>query len=215
MICGVDEAGRGPVLGPLVVGGICIESDAILRELCVKDSKKCTPKRRDELDAEIRKVARCELVILPAGEIDLLRDEMSLNRIEANLFATVIERLKPNTAYVDSADTDEERFGRIIRSELKFDVKIISQHKADETFPVVSAASIIAKVRRDAEVRMIEKEIGEPIGSGYPSDPATIAFIEKWINEKGNLPPHTRASWGTITKIRAKLGSRKLEDWMK
>lgn len=215
MICGVDEAGRGPVIGPLVVAGVCVGTDDKLKELHVRDSKKCTPKQREKLEPCIRNEAKCEVIVLPAGEIDLLRGEMTLNRIEAKLFATVIERLKPDIAYVDAADTDEENFAHMIRSELKTCPEIVSRHKADETYPVVSAASIIAKVRRDAEIRKIEDEIGEPIGSGYPSDPATIAFLEKWLKEKGSLPPHTRQSWSTILNIQKKLQSRNLEEWGK
>ena len=213
MICGVDEAGRGPVIGPLVVAGICIDNDEKLRELGVRDSKKCTPKKREELDLEIRKIAKCELIVLPAIEIDLLRNEMSLNIIEAKLFSSVIERLHPQIAYVDSADTNEEKFAQYIHSEIGNKIEIISKHKADENYPVVSAASIIAKVKRDAEIKKIENEIGIPIGSGYPSDSVTINFLEKWIKEKGSVPPYTRSSWSTIIKIQNKYLGIKLEDW--
>lgn len=212
-ICGVDEAGRGPVLGPLVVAGALIGDDASLRELGVRDSKKLSPHRREELEREIRRICRCEVIVLPAAEIDALRDEMSLNRIEAKLFATIIERLAPETAYVDSADTVEENFARYIRAELKNPPKIVSEHRADDKYPVVSAASIVAKVRRDAEIARIEGEIGEPIGSGYPSDPGTVAFIEKWIRRTGTLPPHARRSWSTIIKIQNRIKGTKLEDW--
>jgi len=211
VICGVDEAGRGPVIGPLVVAGVAVESDAPFRRLGVRDSKKLAPDRRETLAPEIERIARCHLVVVPAEEIDVMRAEMSLNDFEARLFATIISELHPETAYVDAADVNEIEFKRAILREVSCDVEIISQHKADDLFPVVGAASILAKVRRDAEVRAIECEFGEPVGSGYPSDPDTIRFLEKWIREKGSLPPHTRASWDTARRLLAESKIRKLD----
>ena len=149
MIVGVDEAGRGPVIGPLVVAGVAVESDVPLRQLNVRDSKKLSPERREALAPEIEKLATFELVVIPAEQIDVMRAEMSLNDFEAKLFADVIGKLRPETAYVDAVDVDEIEFKRCVRRELTFEVEIVSQHNADELFPVVSAASILAKVRRD------------------------------------------------------------------
>lgn len=213
MICGVDEAGRGPVLGPLVVAGVAIESDVPLRHLNVRDSKKLSPEKRELLAPEVERLTRYEIAVIPANEIDVMRAEMSLNEFEANLFAKIIEALHPDTAYVDAVDVDEIEFKRAIQKQLPFDVEIVSQHEADDLFPVVSAASILAKVRRDAEMRKIEESIGEPVGSGYPSDPVTIAFLEKWIKEKGALPPHTRASWDTARRLLAESRNRKLDEF--
>ncbi len=213
MICGIDEAGRGPVLGPLVVAGIMVESDVPLRQLNVRDSKKLTPERRELLAPEIRKVARCEVTVVPAKDIDVMRAEMSLNDFEARLFASIVEKLHPDTAYLDAVDVDEIEFKRSVQKEVPFEVEIVSQHEADDLFPVVSAASIIAKVRRDAEMRAIEAEIGEPMGSGYPSDPVTIAFLENWIREKGSPPPHTRLTWDTTRRLLAESKTRKLDEF--
>ncbi len=178
MIVGVDEAGRGPVIGPLVVAGVAVESDVELRHMNVRDSKKLSPERREALAPEIEKVSTYEVVVIPAERIDAMRSEMSLNDFEAKLFAEVIDKLRPETAYVDAADVDEIEFKRCVRKELAFDVEIVSQHNADELFPVVSAASILAKVCRDRQMRTIEDEIGMHIGSGYASDADTIAFLE-------------------------------------
>ena len=213
MIVGVDEAGRGPVIGPLVVAGVAVESDVPLRQMNCRDSKKLSPEKREALAPEIEKVSRFEVVVIPAEQIDVMRAEMSLNDFEAKLFAEVIAKLRPETAYVDAADVDEIEFKRSVRRELAFDVEIVSQHNADELFPVVSAASILAKVCRDREMRSIEESIGMTIGSGYPSDPDTIAFLEKWIREKGSLPPHTRASWDTARRLLAESKNRKLDDF--
>ena len=215
MICGVDEAGRGPVLGPLVVAGVMVESDVPLRHLNVRDSKKLSPERRELLAPEIEKVAKCEVVVVPATDIDVMRAQMSLNEFEAQLFARIVERLHPETAYVDAVDVDEIEFKRDILKLVPFEVEIVSQHEADDLFPVVSAASIVAKVRRDSEIRRIEAEIGEPIGSGYPSDPVTIAFLEKWIKEKGSPPPHTRLTWDTTRRLLAESKNRKLDEYVR
>lgn len=213
MIVGVDEAGRGPVIGPLVVAGVAVESDVALRHMNVRDSKKLSPERREALAPEIEKVSTFELVVIPAERIDMMRSEMSLNDFEAKLFAEVIDKLRPETAYVDAADVDEIEFKRCVRKELAFDVEIVSHHKADELFPVVSAASILAKVCRDREMRTIEEAIGMHIGSGYASDNDTIAFLETWIRTHGSLPPHTRASWDTARRLLAGSRNYKLDDF--
>ena len=211
MIGGVDESGRGPVMGPLVVAAVMIESDAPLRQLNVRDSKKLTPERREALAPEIERLCRHEVLVIPAGEIDAKRAEMTLNDFEAKLFAVVIGKLRPEVAYVDSADVDEFEFRRAILKELPYECEIVSKHQADDLFPVVSAASILAKVRRDREMRAIEAELHEPIGSGYSHDEETIAFLERWIRDRGSLPPHTRASWDTAKRLLAQAQARKLE----
>jgi len=213
LIVGVDEAGRGPVIGPLVVAGVAVESDVELRHMNVRDSKKLSPERREALAPEIEKVSTYEVIVIPAERIDVMRSEMSLNDFEAKLFAEVIDKLRPETAYVDAADVDEIEFKRCVRKELAFDVEIVSQHNADELFPVVSAASILAKVCRDREMRTIEDEIGMHIGSGYASDADTIAFLETWIRAHGSLPPHTRASWDTARRLLAESRNHKLDDF--
>ncbi len=213
MICGVDEAGRGPVIGPMVVAGLAVESDAPLRQLNVRDSKKLSPERRELLAPEIRKIGKHEILVVPASDIDAMRAEMTLNDFEAKLFATVIERLKPEIAYVDSADVNEFDFRRAIANRLPFELEIVSKHGADDLFPVVSAASILAKVTRDAEMRRIEAELGAKIGSGYSHDQETLDFLVKWLEEKGTLPPHTRASWDTAKRLLSASATRKLDEF--
>ena len=213
MICGVDEAGRGPVLGPLIICGIAVESDKALKKLGVRDSKKLSPKKREELAAEIVKIAKIELVEISAAEIDALRTRMTMNELEAKAFTTIVERLSPEIAYLDAADVDEENFGRAVMVGLKCKPQIISQHKADDTFPVVSAASIVAKVNRDRRVREIEREIGRPIGSGYQTDDVTMTFLKDWINENGSCPPHTRRSWEPAKNLMNLKDVRRLDQF--
>ncbi|MFQ6107340.1 MAG: ribonuclease HII [Thermoplasmata archaeon] len=212
-ICGVDEAGRGPVIGPLVVAGVLVEDDEYLREIRVRDSKKLSGKRREELAGKILEGAECEIQVVPAEDIDEMRRLMTINELEARIFATVLEKLKPDVAYLDSADVNCKTFESSVRKGLDFDFELICEHKADEIFPVVSAASIIAKERREEEVRKIREELGEEIGSGYPADPITIEFMQRWISEKGVFPPHTRRSWETARRMLSESKIKKLEEF--
>ncbi len=201
LICGVDEAGRGPVMGPLVVAGVCIEDEGPLKAMGVRDSKKLTPARREALFPLIGEVAKAKVIEVSAEQIDTLRQRITMNRLEANIFAEIIDALKPTIAYIDAADVDERKFGRMVSAQMMRRTKIVSEHKADDTYPTVSAASIVAKVTRDRRIKEIEAEIGEPIGSGYASDPDTIGFINRWVRTNGSCPPHTRHSWETSHNI--------------
>jgi len=218
MICGVDEAGRGPVIGPLVVAGVKIKDDSKLIELKVKDSKKIAPKRREFLAEKIKQIAaEYEVLLVPAKDIDDMRKVMTLNEIEVHAFSKVVKKLKPDICYVDSADVNEERFGRDIQSNLSFKLDIVSKHKADDIYPIVSAASIIAKTRRDEEVRKIAEELSKkldvPLGSGYPADVITQNFLKKWYEKYGKLPPYVRKSWKTTEKIIKENSTKKLDDF--
>lgn len=213
MFCGVDEAGRGPVMGPLVVGAVYVEDDTELRELGVKDSKKLTPKRREALFDSIISVADgYSIVTLSAEDIDSKRAKMSLNMVEMEMFAEAVSRMPVSRVYVDCPDPNEDKFGNMLSVRIG-NTPVTARHKADDTYPVVSAASILAKVTRDRMIVDIAEEFGENIGSGYPSDPVTIAFIEKWLKEKGCTPKHTRNSWDTVKNLKSRLLVRKITDW--
>ena len=218
MICGVDEAGRGPVIGPLVIAGVMLKDDSMLIEYNVKDSKKISPKRREILANIIKEIAlKYEILIINASDIDDMRKVMTLNEIEVNAFTEVIKKLKPKICYVDSADVNEKRFERDINANLTFKLDIISKHKADDIFPIVGAASILAKTKRDEEVKKIEQELENklnlPLGSGYPADPITQKFLKEWLLKFGKLPPYTRHSWKTAQNIINEKNNKKLDDF--
>jgi len=218
MICGVDEAGRGPVIGPLIIAGVTFEDDSKLIEYRVRDSKQLSPARREKLAKIIKKIAiNYEILIIPAKDIDDMRKVMTLNEIEINAFIKIISKLKPEICYVDSVDVNEERFGRNINSALSFKTTIISKHKADEIYPIVSAASILAKSGREEEVKKIanelENKLNLPLGSGYPADPITKKFFKTWLDRFGKLPPHTRHSWKTSQNILKERNTKKLDDF--
>ncbi|MFW5904548.1 MAG: ribonuclease HII [Candidatus Saliniplasma sp.] len=215
MICGVDEAGRGPVIGPMVIAGVIVSDDVELMELGVKDSKRLTPERRSELFEEITEISDYCIRVIPAEDIDSLRKSTSLNKIESNNFASIIQELcsEGDVAYVDSASTDEKGFGSDINSKVDQNIDIVSKHEADDTYPIVSAASIIAKVKRDEEVQKISERIGQDIGSGYPSDMKTRNFLNRWIAENDDLPPHTRRSWQTCKDLINRSKNKSLDDF--
>jgi ribonuclease HII len=207
-VAGVDEAGRGCAIGPLVVAGVIFEEDRLsdLEELGVKDSKKLSPRKRESLAVEIEKMAigRSYFDLQPKA-IDLVVNRgvkfRRLNYLEAMAMAKVIRDLAPNEAFVDPADVVIERFvGQILRV-LPSRPSIVSERHADAKFPVVSAASILAKVRRDRLIKELRREHGD-FGSGYCSDWKTIAFLESWFRDNKECPPFIRGSWSTVKRIR-------------
>ena len=199
----MDEAGKGSVLGPMVVAAVAVPSEDALDDLGVKDSKLLTAKERERLYPLIRKRCRVATIRLDAQEIDAVRLEMTLNSAVARAHAQAISRLSPSCAYVDACDVNCFRYAEMVKSNLDRTCEIVSEHHADEKFPVVSAASIIAKVTRDRAIVILAKKYGE-IGSGYPSDPVTIRFLTSWIEEHRTPPPIARKSWKTVSAILAK-----------
>ncbi len=201
-------------MGPLVVAAVMIKSDKPLREMQVRDSKQLPRSKREELAPKIREVAKVEVIVVPAEAIDALRDEMSLNVLEAQLFASLLDKMAPQKAYVDAADVVEDRFKQMIESHIGCEPEIICEHSADKTYPVVMAASIIAKTVRDDLIDEIQKGFSEPIGSGYAHDVVTRKFLEGYIRKNGCFPPNTRKSWKTAKEIYALTKLTKLTDWV-
>ena len=205
IICGIDEAGRGPVIGPLILCGVCFEESQLpfLKKIGVRDSKKLSPKRRKELAKTIKdNCLSFEIIKVSAKEIDKREtDRITLNRLEELKMADIINKLKPDVIYIDAADVNEERFGKSIERSLDYSPnKIVSKHRADDTFPIVSAASIIAKDTRDDVIEKFKQKYGD-IGSGYPSDKRTTDFLRNWIKKNKNFPPFVRISWETTKRI--------------
>ncbi len=208
LIAGVDEAGKGPVIGPMIVAGVVIEENRLpeLKKLGVKDSKALTPMRRNYLASKIRELVTDYYILeVSARQIDEFRKIMTMNQVMVICHAKVLDQLGPEKAYLDASDVNEKRFGENVGKKHIASIEIIAKHKSDDLFPIVSAASILAKVRRDRCVREIEKKIGLPLGSGYPSDPKTRKFLENWIKEHGSLPDIVRHSWKTSENLLKKM----------
>lgn len=212
MHCGVDEAGRGSVMGPLVVGAVFSEDDLALTAMGVRDSKKLTPKARERLYDGITSSFRWTVVIASAADIDLRRKTMSLNDIELEMFAEAVSAHPAGRVYADCPDVNEASFSRRLGA-LVPDAEIIAKHKADDTYPVVSAASIVAKVTRDRMIDEIRAEFGVNIGSGYPSDHYTMDFISTWIRENGKAPEHVRCSWEPVRQMLSARANTRISDW--
>jgi len=201
---GIDEAGRGPVVGPMVIGAVVVDEENVpeLAKLGVRDSKKLSPGRREMLFDRIVDLLD-DYVLLELWPEEIDGRTCTLNEFEVKNFIRALNSLKvkPDVLYIDAADVKEERFGEEVSRGLDFTPRIIAEHKADDRFIPVSAASILAKVTRDRLVEALKEEYGE-IGSGYPSDPRTRAFLERYYREHGEFPPIARKTWGTLKKIK-------------
>jgi len=200
------------VIGPMVVAAVMVADDGQLRSMRVKDSKQLSPEKREQLSIRILKVAEVRIEVVQPHDIDA-NTNGHLNRFEAEVFARLIESLRAEEVFVDACDVNENRFAGMIMRHLSYRPHLVCEHKADSTYPVVSAASIIAKTRRDAIVREIEVELGQPIGTGYAHDKVTVAFLQNWIKEKECLPPYTRQTWATAKREYSAAKTTKLTDW--
>ncbi len=217
LIAGIDEAGRGPAIGPMVLSIATIEkkNEEKLAKLGVKDSKLLTAKERQKQNKQLPKILHeFNSVHIKAKEIDALRDTKSLNEIEAMRIGFLLNKLKkkPQVAYVDAPDPIAGNFGRRIKKYISFSLEIKSEHKADLNYPIVSAAAIIAKVERDAAIKRLCRRYGN-LGSGYPHDPETIAFLCNWVKKNKRLPACARKSWETSRNVEARVFQRKLSLW--
>jgi len=212
MICGVDEAGKGAVLGPLVVAAVSCREDAECRAVGARDSKDLTPRERARLFREITERFPYTVISCTPGEIDALRKRMTLNDFLAQAHAEVISRLGPDLAYVDACDVDARRYGRRVAALVRSSCQVISEHRADGRYAVVGAASIVAKVTRDEAIAALASEHGE-IGSGYPSDPYTVAHLQNYLKAHHHPPPYARRSWATIAALQAEQEQRKLAEY--
>ena len=214
MYCGVDEAGRGSVMGPLVVGAVFVESDDLLLEIGVKDSKKLTPRRRESMYEQlVSSVPGWSVAIASAADIDRLRKSMSLNDIELDMFCKAVSEHPAAEVIADCPDVNEAGFAARFKAALGSDAAVTAKHKADDTYPVVSAASIIAKVTRDRMMEEIRERFGTDVGSGYPSDRHTMEFIENWIKENGKAPEDVRCSWEPVRVMLSRRSNTKISDW--
>ncbi|NLA31763.1 MAG: ribonuclease HII [Methanomicrobiales archaeon] len=209
MICGVDEAGKGSVLGPMVVAAVGCREDRDLASLPIRDSKALRPKQREAIYEILLRDLAVSVVTIDAAGIDEARRRMSMNDCVADLHARALMNLKPRSAYVDACDVNAERYGRKVADCLDFPCEIISEHRADARYRIVGAASIVAKVTRDRAIRDLDEEYGN-VGSGYPSDPVTIEFLRGYIRNHGSTPPCARRSWKTV----ANLSQRTITDFL-
>lgn len=208
---------KGPVIGPLVIClAVCKqESEQQLRSIGVKDSKLLSPEKREELAPEVKGICDVHVVKITAKEINkFMREGVSLNDVEAMYLADLIKEIDKKKLsqiekiVLDSPDPEAVRFSHRVQKYLPATVdvkgKLYSSHKADVLFPIVSAASIIAKTVRDAEIEKIKKELGCNFGTGYSHDAATIKCMEENIDNP-ILKKYLRTEWATTKNMIARL----------
>lgn len=217
---GIDDAGRGPVIGPMALAGCLIdeEIEKEFKKLGVKDSKKLTPKQRGELAKIIK--ASCltfEITLTSPSEItDKNKNGVNLNTIEAQKSAEIINKINKGqgkiAVYIDTPSPNISAWQAVLEKYIqnKDNLEIHCEHKADVNHISCSAASILAKTTRDAEIEKIKELVGVDFGSGYPSDPVTCKFLEEY-SEKHKKDGIFRETWSTWQEMCAKKEQRKLE----
>jgi ribonuclease HII len=222
-IAGIDEAGRGPLIGPLVICVVAIPegNEQELRVLGVKDSKLLTEKQREDILKELIKITHHELIMIQPSEIDdtLTSPNTNLNWLEADHAAALLNKLNVklddniSKCIVDCPSTNIKAYTNYLQKKVdNEDIKLIVEHKADFNHLIVGAASIIAKVTREKELEKIKKKLKIDFGSGYPSDPKTKEFVEKHHSDK-EYSQLFRKTWETYKKIHNSTAQRGLGEF--
>ncbi|NYT01470.1 MAG: ribonuclease HII [Methanosarcinales archaeon] len=211
LLLGIDEAGKGPVIGSMFVAGVVVAEEDLFdfAAIGVKDSKLLPPARREVMEKRIISLAREHYVLeVSCQMIDELRQVMTMNEIMVRAHAQVLSRLQADRAMLDASDVKAGRFAERVKAASGTSMEVLAEHKADRNHMVVAAASILAKVRRDRSIRELEASLSCKIGSGYPSDQDTMRFLENWVKENNELPPCSRKSWATARRVAASLNDR-------
>ncbi|WP_136603539.1 ribonuclease HII [Salinigranum halophilum] len=211
---GSDEAGKGPVLGPMVAAAVRVDPDDL--STAVDDSKRLTAETRAALAAEIRAVAdTVGFGIVSTDRIDAPESDMNTLTVDAHAEALAGVARDGDSVYADAGDVSESRFARRVAAgvdERGVAVDVRAEHGADARYPVVAAASIVAKVERDRRVDVLRDEYGD-VGSGYPNDPTTRTFLREYVRDHGVLPGCARASWQTCDDVLSAAEQSALDDF--
>ena len=221
---GIDDSGRGPVIGPMVLTGVLASEDQIekLKALGVKDSKKISPKRRIFLEPKIKKiVAAYKIIKVEPSDIDAkITQRINLNKIEAQEAARIINTLtkkvtKKVEVIVDCPSPNARAWHNYLIKyvENPDKIELRCEHKADVNHIIVGAASILGKVTRDKEIEKIKKHYGIECGSGYPSDPICKKFLMTSDARKLAKAGLIRNSWATWKHEKDRKAQRKLDDF--
>jgi len=217
MIIGIDDAGRGPVIGPMVFAGVLMDKkdEGILKNWGARDSKLLTPKKRKEIKEKVKRQFVSFVLVSSPLEID---ESSNLNHLEAIKTAMIINELVKDLdevvdVFVDCPSVNIKSWSEDVQELVKepSKVNLSCEHKADLNHLVVSAASILAKERREDEINVLKKMLDVDFGSGYPSDSKTVSFIKENFD---NLvyKEIIRHSWNTVKRLvkAKKSGQKKL-----
>ena len=206
---GVDEAGRGPVIGPLVVAGVSMDEKDLekFKGAGIKDSKLLSIRRIYQLESFVMENAYDfkHYEIWPADIDGRSKENTNLNYLELDKMAKIANELKGDIVTVDSPSANTSKVEKYLTKLIK-DKKVVARNYADRDFIEVSAASIIAKANREREIEKIKKDIGYDFSSGYPSDPRTANFLSIII-ENGKISEmpykkYIRSTWRTISRLK-------------
>ena len=211
-VLGIDEAGRGPVIGPMVVAGVLVKEGKEQALGAVKDSKLVSQKNRIILNRNIKNSFKHKILIVEPEVIDaaIFSGELNLNWLEAHKQAEIINAVKPDKAIIDCPSVNCKAFEAYLRKLIKNNkITLIVEHKADEKYPVCSAASILAKVEREKQLGDIKRKYGDT-GSGYPADPKTKEFVKKNWNK---FPEIFRKSWSTYKRYARPKTQKSIMDY--
>lgn len=210
---GIDEAGRGSVIGPLVIAGVSLDNEAILylKNEGVTDSKKITCLKRELLYPKIISCAKSIYICrVDPRTIDSYVNQNKLNLLESKFMTIIADNLQADKIIIDACDVNLVRFKQsIVNNLINTSLKVYCFHKADSDNIAVSAASIVAKVTRDRQIKKIERKLNEQIGSGYPSDPITKIFIKNNIKNT-IIKEHVRFSWNPVKYILSEMAQTKI-----
>jgi len=210
MRLGVDEAGKGPVLGSMFAAAVrCDPADL---PDGVGDSKGMAAERRERLAEQIRAVASVGVAEITTDRIDDPETDMNTLTVAAHAEALTQVATDGLAGMVDAGDTNAVRFEQRVTDRVDADLDLTAKHRADETDPVVGAASIVAKSARESHVEALADEYGA-VGSGYPSDPTTRAFLEEYVDEHDALPDCARRSWSTCSDVLAAAEQASLDSF--
>jgi ribonuclease HII len=213
LLGGIDEAGRGSVIGPLVIAGISFDPTGLesIRNEGITDSKKLSVQKRETLYTKILHSAVSVFVCkISPITIDNYVNYKKLNVLESRFMTIIADNLRADKIIIDACDVKPDRFKQsILKNLTSKSVKIYCFHKADTDNLIVSAASIIAKVTRDREIKKIEETLCKKIGSGYPSDPSTKLFLRNHLFDNENKK-YIRFSWSPVKNMINECAQTKL-----
>ncbi len=213
LVLGVDEAGRGSLIGDMFVAAVALGSEDLttLAELGVRDSKKLSPTTRAKLFGVV--VSYSKYVFVKRFPPDLIDsnniNSLFVNAIRESVRAAYALGVEPSEIYIDSI-SDTQKVVNSLAGLIRKNVKLVVEYKADEKYVAVAAASIVAKVLRDKCIDYLRSFYGD-FGSGYPSDPRTVKWVEELLASRSSLPSVVRLSWKTVKRLRKR--GRTLEDF--
>ncbi len=228
-VIGIDEAGRGPVLGSLFIGFSIIvlgslkdlnEYQDMLSSLGVRDSKKLSPKKRAALYEVLKEKMDMKFAQLTPALIDSNNAQGgTLNALQVEAIVRILEMEKPDLVLIDALTSSPEKYGDELLARLSFECKIIAENKADDTFSLVGAASIIAKELREQELGQLRAKLPEILGadclscgSGYPSDAVTVAFLKAYHSDE-RINFVFRKSWASYKDAVKSDGQKTLSEF--